>query len=105
MWLGFAEDWAFCGLQGSTAEEVVAAGLADSSDRTESRGWLCGDFRDQIYTDAVMPLIQEACKFDEAERTMHAKLIRHSINVRLCCCCCAIEPIVSANYSSNLLAT
>ncbi|CAE6973614.1 unnamed protein product [Symbiodinium natans] len=39
------DEWAFVGLQ----------------------GWLCGEFRDQIYTDAVMPLIQEACNFDEGE--------------------------------------
>ncbi|CAE7615087.1 unnamed protein product [Symbiodinium pilosum] len=39
------DDWAFCGLQ----------------------SWLCGEFRDQIYTHTMMPLIQEECKFDEGE--------------------------------------
>ncbi|CAK8998181.1 Uncharacterized protein SCF082_LOCUS5528 [Durusdinium trenchii] len=30
-------------------------------------GWLCGEFRDELYAEKVLPIIQEECKFDEGE--------------------------------------
>lgn len=30
-------------------------------------GWLCGEFRDELYAEKVLPAIQEECQFEEGE--------------------------------------